>query len=154
MLLDATAADGATALGLAVRGAHADAAAALIERGANVGAADAVGRSPLYEAVKRGDVATATALLGRGAPADARISPAAGGLVPLHLAAKHGRPDLVRLLANAGGAVRPLSREGRGGARTLEILYASLVVRWPSVFGSLGARLRVGLISPHLTHRA
>ena len=61
------------------------------------------GRSALHRAAVSGDTAAARQLLGAADCALERRDEA--GATPLHLAAHHGRVDMVRLLAAHGGNV-------------------------------------------------
>lgn len=79
---------------------HAPLVRLLLQRGAQVGAADLAGRTPLHEAAWRGRSRVAELLLQRGAPTAARSG---AGLTPLHGAAALGRTLLAGLLLGAPG---------------------------------------------------
>ncbi len=114
--VDDTAADGASALVIAVHSGHRALANWLLEKGADPNTAGA-GYTALHAAVLRGDVELVRSLLARGARVDARIrhgTPtvrAGGGFVlpenltgatPLLLAAKFLERDMLRLLVTQG----------------------------------------------------
>ncbi len=122
VLLDAgadvndTAADGRSALVLAVFSGHPDTARALVDAGADVNA-DGAGYTALHAAALRGDLASAQALLARGADPDrpltkgspvrrfgsqwALSTPMSGG-TPLMVAAIYLELDVMRALVAAG----------------------------------------------------
>jgi ankyrin repeat protein len=81
--------DGKTALHWACIGGQRDAAAALIEGGAKVEAADNAGSTPLHEAAAAGAAAVVSLLLSSGAAVDA---PCKGGRTPL-MRAVQAKPD-------------------------------------------------------------
>jgi ankyrin repeat protein len=93
---------GETALHLAVRHGHREAAALLLVRGAPVNAQDGKGRTPLYRAAERGDEELVRLLLKHRA--DLRLATRSGAQ-PLHVAAWTGRARLVALLLKRGADV-------------------------------------------------
>ena len=115
-----TAPDGASALVVAAHSGHRELVSTLLDRGANPNASGA-GYTALHAAVLTGDLAVVEALLARGASANAQVTLATKvtrngqvlmigehllGATPLALAAKFTEPDIMRLLAEAGGDVR------------------------------------------------
>jgi len=104
--------DGFTHLHLACFFGHDEAAAVLLERGADVNAvADTTSRvSPLHSATAAGSLAAITLLLEAGATVDAQQE---GGWTALMAAALHGRVDLVRVLLAAGADSRLKGQDGR-----------------------------------------
>ena len=115
-----TAPDGASALVVAAHSGHRELALFLLERGANPNASGA-GYTALHAAVLTGDMEVVEALLASGASANAQVTLATKvtrngqvlmigehllGATPLALAAKFTEPDLMRVLAEAGGDVR------------------------------------------------
>lgn len=119
-LLDAPAPDGFTALGLASFFGHADAAALLLERGADPrrASANSLRVAPLHSAAAGRHLRIAALLLDHGADPRARQE---GGFTPLHSAAQNGDAPMAELLlargadrearADDGRAPRDLARE-------------------------------------------
>ena len=121
---DDTAADGASALGLAALSGQGAVADLLLEAGADVDAAGA-GYTPLHAAVLRADLALAEALIANGANLNARLTQATQarrnhndyafdkallGATPFMLAAKEGEAEFMRAFAAAGADLSlPLS---------------------------------------------
>ena len=122
--------DGASALVVAAHSGHGALARLLLEAGADPNAAGA-GYAPLHAAILRGDAALVGALLAHGANPDARLVRGTryarqgklfaldmewAGATPFFLAAKFGRGDIMRRLAEGGadpgigldGGVTPL----------------------------------------------
>ncbi len=122
--------DGASALVVAAHSGHGALARLLLEAGADPNAAEA-GYAPLHAAILRGDAALVGALLAHGADPDARLVRGTryarqgklfaldmewAGATPFFLAAKFGRGDIMRRLAESGadpgigldGGVTPL----------------------------------------------
>jgi uncharacterized protein len=100
--VNATEADGMTALHWAVRGDDAETAQMLIRAGANVSAANRYGITPLSLAATNGNPTIARALLKAGATANA-IGP--DGETILMTAARAGNPDVVTALLDRGADV-------------------------------------------------
>jgi ankyrin repeat protein len=104
-LVEAWSPDGFQALHLAAFFGHADAAEALLERGADpatVSRHQFIKVTPLHSAVASEgaeNLRTVEALLRHGAPVNA---PAEGGGTPLHSAASNGNTAIVRALVAAG----------------------------------------------------
>jgi ankyrin repeat protein len=112
---NAWAADGFFPLGLACFFRQPDAARLLLEAGAD---ARAAARNPmrvtaLHAAAAARDVATARALLDRGAEVDARQQ---AGFTALHSAAQHGDVALVDLLLSRGADASLRSDDGKDAA--------------------------------------
>jgi cytohesin len=80
---------------------------ALLEAGAELGARDAEGRTPLHVAVESGAEWAVHLLLERGASVHEADS---FGVTPLHLAAT---PALAERMLEAGAEIDPMDREGR-----------------------------------------
>lgn len=100
-LLDAPAPDGFTALGLASFFGHADAAALLLERGADPRARQEGGFTPLHSAAQNGDAPMAELLLARGADREARAD---DGRAPRDLAREAGHAALAARLQGSSQA--------------------------------------------------
>ncbi|SDD41546.1 ankyrin repeat domain-containing protein [Kordiimonas lacus] len=98
-------------LALAARLGHGVIVERLLAAGAPVDQPDAIGFTPLMEAVRDGQLETATLLLEAGADANHRSEATALHLTPMHMAGLSGKPEMVRLLAEAGADVDPLGRE-------------------------------------------
>ncbi len=100
-LANSTAADGFQPLGLACFFGRADAAALLIERGADVAAASTNPSrvAPLHSAVAAGAAPIVAVLLDKGAPVDV---PQQGGFTPLMSAAHRGDAMIVEMLLRHG----------------------------------------------------
>ena len=110
------AADGISALVLAAHSGHTPLVAFLLDRGADVNAAD-VGYTALHAAVLRGDMDMIKTLLARGADPNARLTKGTraprdtnqwilssylAGATPFLLAAKYAEPAIMRLLVANG----------------------------------------------------
>jgi ankyrin repeat protein len=124
-------ADGMTPLSVATVKMNEAVALHLIERGADVNAAEA-GFSPLHSAALTGQVAVVKALLARGADINARLEMplrmqatfvpynpdlqtgrlAQIGATPFMLAAKAANPEMVELLAKSGADVKRAADSG------------------------------------------
>jgi ankyrin repeat protein len=93
--------DGFTPLHLAVFFGHAEAAHALVDRGAEVNplSRNEMRVMPLHSAVAGNDIASARVLVEHGADVNASSHE---GWTPLHGAAQHGNPELVEILLAAG----------------------------------------------------
>ena len=107
--------DGFTALHLASFFGHEDAAAALLESGADV---NAVARNPmrvqpLHSAAAGGHTAVARRLLEHGADPNARQE---GGFAPIHAAAQAGNDELYELLVASGADQGAATDDGRTAA--------------------------------------
>ena len=107
--------DGFSALHLAAFFGHADVAALLLERGADVGA---VARNPLavqalHSAAAGDHVDVVRVLLQHGADPNARQE---GGFTPIHAAAQNGNDELFRLLLAHGADEGAATDEGRTAA--------------------------------------
>ncbi|WP_286828954.1 MULTISPECIES: ankyrin repeat domain-containing protein [Kordiimonas] len=98
-------------LALAARLGHGVIVERLLAAGAPVDQPDAIGFTPLMEAVRDGQLETATLLLEAGADANHRSEATALHLTPMHMAGLSGKPEMVHLLAEAGADVDPLGRE-------------------------------------------
>ena len=97
----------------ACTGGHADAAALLLSHGADVNAADDNGCTCAHWAVIHdNDAALLRTLLRAGARIDVQDS---DGRTPLHLAARHGRMTLLRMMLDARG----IAGQPEGGARAV-----------------------------------
>lgn len=97
----------------AMRG-DAEAIVALLQRGADVNAAQGDGMTALHWAAERNDVRLAEML--RAAGADLESVTRIGGYVPLHVAAKEGNADMVRWLVRAGASAERMTTETRANA--------------------------------------
>ena len=111
---DAT--SGATALHECLLHGMSKMARLLLEHGASASARDRRGNTPLHAcaaaSVTAGAAAVAEVLLGDGHKVDATAANDAG-VTPLHLAAHHGKLDLVRLLVKHGAELNALDRQSR-----------------------------------------
>lgn len=81
----------------------------LLAAGAQIGAADAQGRTPLSAAARMGHQSMVAHLLARGADPDG----GGGEQAPLLLAQKHGRGECVRALIEGGASLDVRDAEGR-----------------------------------------
>jgi uncharacterized protein len=95
--VNATAADGATALHWASYRDDFESADALLRAGANVNAANDLGATPLWTASLNGSAAMVRRLLEAGADANAKLLL---GETPLMVAARSGHTEVVRLLVD------------------------------------------------------
>jgi ankyrin repeat protein len=111
-LLDAYAADGFTALGLASFFGHGEAAALLLARGADPNRAsnNPMRVAPLHSAVAGRHLAIARALLDAGADVNAAQE---GGFTPLHGAAQNGDRPMAELLLARGARRDAATADGR-----------------------------------------
>ena len=100
--VNATEADGTTALHWAVRNGDAETARLLLERGANASARNRYGVTPLSLAATNGDVALVRRLLVAGADPNTTVTE---GQTVLMLAARTGRPEAIEALVEAGADV-------------------------------------------------
>ncbi len=114
-LLESHAADGYFALGLASYFGHAELAALLIGRGADVNrrAANDTRVAALHAACAGQHLAIARMLLAAGAEVNAAQQ---SGFTPLHAAAQNGQADLVELLLAAGADPALTTAEGHAPA--------------------------------------
>jgi ankyrin repeat protein len=108
--VNATQADGTTALQWAAYNGDADMVAALIGAGAGIGSTNLYGASPLTEACTRGDAAVVKLLLEAGADANATLK---GGETALMLAARAGSVPAVKALLERGAEVDAPERSGQ-----------------------------------------
>ena len=112
----ADATSGATALHECLLHGMSKMARLLLEHGASASARDRRGNTPLHAraaaSVTAGAAAVAEVLLGDGHKVDATAANDAG-VTPLHLAAHHGKLDLVRLLVKHGAELNALDRQSR-----------------------------------------
>ncbi|GBF92406.1 hypothetical protein Rsub_05608 [Raphidocelis subcapitata] len=119
-VVDGRTRSGATALMLACRRGHADAAELLLQCGASPTTADEDGgRSALHHAALGGSAACAAAVLARCGGDAWRLldAPSADGLSPLHYAAINGHASVARVLLSAGASeARPAAAPDRLGA--------------------------------------
>lgn len=102
---------------------------ALLEKGANINAAErATGRRPLHKAVLQDHFVIAELLVSHGADLNA---PDALGQTPLHIAAMTGSREITKMLltngadvnATAGVGVTPLRlADGKGNSNIVELL--------------------------------
>ena len=111
-LLDAYAADGFTALGLASFFGHAEAAALLLAHGADPNRAsnNPMRVAPLHSAVAGRHLTIARALIDAGADVNAAQE---GGFTPLHGAAQNGDRPMAELLLAHGARPDATSADGR-----------------------------------------
>jgi len=105
----------------------------LLERGADVNAAEGDGMTALHWAADRGDTEVAVLLIAASADVDAKTR--IGGYTPLHLASRGGHAPLIMMLLEAGGNPRAvtttsgvtplhLAAMGIGGAEAVGALLA------------------------------
>lgn len=88
----------------------ADSVRALLQRGADVNAAQGDGMTALHWAAERGDVALAGMLVQAGANVESVTR--VGQHTPLHVAARNGRADVVELLLKAGSDATATTHPG------------------------------------------
>ena len=100
--VNATEADGTTALHWAVRNGDAETARLLLQRGANASARNRYGVTPLSLAATNGDAALVRALLVAGADANTVVTE---GQTVLMMAARTGRAEAIEVLVEAGANV-------------------------------------------------
>lgn len=100
--VNATEADGTSALHWAVRNGDAETARLLLERGANASARNRYGVTPLSVAATNGDAALIRALLVAGADPNTSVTE---GQTVLMMAARTGRPEAIEVLVEAGADV-------------------------------------------------
>lgn len=110
-VLDATGADGSTALTLAVDHMRGDIIGALLEAGASVDKVDGQDATALCLAAGGGNISIVRQLLDAGA--DANNNGEAVELSPLHMAVAFNHLDIVNLLASAGADVHTLDHDGQ-----------------------------------------
>lgn len=115
--LEAEAVNGNTALMMAAFKDSRRAAAALLARGARV---NRDGWTPLHYAAAGGSEEIARLLIAREAKLDALSPPASGAYTPLMMAAREGRPGMVRLLLELGADPALENTEGLSAARIAE----------------------------------
>jgi len=89
---------------------------AALGRGADGGAAEFGGLTPLHKAAFRGDVEVCRTLLGRVAPAAVNLRDSSGQ-TPLHAAALQLHPDVLQLLLRRGAEADAADHEGLTPAR-------------------------------------
>lgn len=82
----------------------------MLETGANVNSADALGRTPLFSAAFCHQAQVATLLLDRGGIADARDFT---GMTPLHVAVVAGASEVAKLLLEKGALINIQTSSGR-----------------------------------------
>ena len=97
--INATDADGSTALHVAAKKSQTEAVKALIEAGANFDAKDTEGDTPLHIVVKKGQTDVAQALIKAGASLNAKDD---DRNTPLHITVKKGQTKIARALVEAG----------------------------------------------------
>jgi hypothetical protein len=116
-LINAVLGRGVTPLHVAAVQDRDEAAALLLQHGAEVDARTATGFTPLHWAASRNSRATAEVLLRNGADVNARSTT---GITPLHWAAMHGAVKVMPLLLEAGADA---SAETDSGAQPLHWAY-------------------------------
>ena len=111
-LANAFSPDGFTALHFSAFFSHPDAAAALLERGADASARarNAMEVEPLHSAAAADQLEISRLLLDSGADPNARQE---GGFVPLHAAAQNGNAELAKLLLGRGADPALGSNDGK-----------------------------------------
>jgi uncharacterized protein len=111
-LINDFSADGFQPLGLASFFGHAELAALLVERGAEVSAPSRNGLKvqPLHSAAAGQHLEIARLLLQHRADANARQE---GGFTPLHSAAQNGQVEMVRLLLDSGADPSLRTQDGQ-----------------------------------------
>lgn len=140
-LVNTTAEDGFTPLGLACHFGHLEAAEYLVTAGASINAPanNALQATPLQSAVAGGHANIVKMLLKNGAHPNVR---AQGGLTPLHTAAINGDVESIQLLILAGADLHIRSDDNKlpldlaqekGHARAVEILKREITKRFRAV---------------------
>lgn len=109
--IDASDAQGCTALLRAGGGGHRALVDALLDRGADIGRAARTGATPLSAAVSMRHVDIVERLLVAGAPVD---QPLPGGITPLMVAAALGMPEMVARLLAARADANAMDEQGHG----------------------------------------
>ena len=109
--LDATDADGNTALHWAAAFGYVDVIAALLERGAEIDATNGWGRTPLLMAAAAGHGEATIALVDAGADPNV-FGRGEFEYSPLHAAAARGQVDVMKALLGAGAGPRAKDRYG------------------------------------------
>ena len=142
-LVNATEADGTTALHWAARLDRVELVQTLIRSGAPVNAKTRYGVTPLSLAAVNGSAAVVDALLKAGADANAEVT---DGETVLMLAARTGNPDAVRVLLDRGANVN--ARETWHGETALMWAAAEDHASVVSLLASRGADLNVKSTMP------
>lgn len=109
LAVDATDAQGCTALLRAAGGGHLELVSRLLAAGADCERAAQTGATPLSAAVSMGHVEIVRALLAGGAGVDRTLP---GGITPLMVAAALGQPEMVDCLLAAGARIKARDEAG------------------------------------------
>ncbi|AUZ06096.1 ankyrin repeat-containing protein [Vitreoscilla sp. C1] len=123
--------DGQSLLTLACELAHEDVVRVLLEKGADVQAANGLGQTPLMIAAANGQATMAKLLLDHGAAVDVQD---ASGRTPFILAAMSNHTDVMEVLLSDGANIHHADAEGRNAMDAAKILNAEESLAWLELY--------------------